>query len=474
MDFEKAFDRVEHGFLFSVLKKFGFGENFIKWIAILYKDILTKVKCNVFLSQPFKVLRSIRQGCPLSAQLYSLVAEPLGHLINKEEGIKGIKMEEEGEFKKIFQYADDTTIVVENMESVKKVMEKIQYYCDGTGAKINEEKTVYMKFGGVVELAGVFKFMEVQEIKILGVVLAKNEKVAVDNMWEGIVGGMERRLIFWRSRFLSLRGKILIVNLLMLSKMWYVLHVMPLPNWVLKRIKKSVLEFLWDKKPPRIAYCTLIGQLDEGGMGLVDVEQKMKSMRVKVVKKYLDRTNKAEWKISMGFYLNKCGNFKLGDNILWMKLKNWMLEGIPGFYQEVLSAWRLFLTEVDFNPKGREVVLNQPLFLNGKIKLQEQDIYFRKWMQVGILKIRDVLWEYKEGFLPLQVIIDAMEEEKEDFNMSGLRRQYEDVKKAIPRQWLDEISKGGRSENKMEVFFKWKDKWIDLNLGTVGMFYCFF
>lgn len=216
MDFEKAFDRVEHGFLFSVLKKFGFGENFIKWIAILYKDILTKVKCNVFLSQPFKVLRSIRQGCPLSAQLYSLVAEPLGHLINKEEGIKGIKMEEEGEFKKIFQYADDTTIVVENMESVKKVMEKIQYYCDGTGAKINEEKTVYMKFGGVVELAGVFKFMEVQEIKILGVVLAKDEKVAVDNMWEGIVGGMERRLIFWRSRFLSLRGKILIVNLLML------------------------------------------------------------------------------------------------------------------------------------------------------------------------------------------------------------------------------------------------------------------
>ncbi len=86
-----------------------------------------------------------------------------------------------------------------------------------------------------MDLAGVFKFMEVQEI--LGAVLAKNEKVAVDNMWEGIVGGMERRLIFWRSRFLSLKGKILIVNLLMLSKIWYVLHVMPLPNWVLKRIK---------------------------------------------------------------------------------------------------------------------------------------------------------------------------------------------------------------------------------------------
>ncbi len=42
-----------------------------------------------------------------------------------------------------------------------------------------------------------------------------------------------------------------------------------------------------------------------------------------------------------------------------------------------------FLTEVDFNLKGREAVLNQPLFLNGKIKLQEQDILFKKWMQLG-------------------------------------------------------------------------------------------
>ncbi len=55
MDFEKAFDRVEHGFLFAVLKEFGFGSNFIKWISVLYRDILTKVKCNVFLTQPFKV-----------------------------------------------------------------------------------------------------------------------------------------------------------------------------------------------------------------------------------------------------------------------------------------------------------------------------------------------------------------------------------------------------------------------------------
>ena len=35
MDIEKAFDSVDHIFLISVLKKFGFEENFINWIKIL-------------------------------------------------------------------------------------------------------------------------------------------------------------------------------------------------------------------------------------------------------------------------------------------------------------------------------------------------------------------------------------------------------------------------------------------------------
>ena len=34
MDIEKAFDTLDHKFLISVLKKFGFGQNFISWIEI--------------------------------------------------------------------------------------------------------------------------------------------------------------------------------------------------------------------------------------------------------------------------------------------------------------------------------------------------------------------------------------------------------------------------------------------------------
>lgn len=90
---------------------------------------------------------------------------------------------------------------------------------------------------------------------------------------------------------------------------------------------------LGEKTPPRVAYNTLIGHLDKGGMGFVDVQLKKKSMRIKVLKKYLDEKEKGEWKETMKYFLNKCGEVKLGDGVLWMKMKEWMCKGVPDFYK---------------------------------------------------------------------------------------------------------------------------------------------
>ena len=38
MDVVKAFDFLDHDFLLSVFKKFGFGKNFIHWIKVLLND----------------------------------------------------------------------------------------------------------------------------------------------------------------------------------------------------------------------------------------------------------------------------------------------------------------------------------------------------------------------------------------------------------------------------------------------------
>ena len=36
---EIAFDSVEHNFIFASLKKFGFGEDFIRWVKTFLNDV---------------------------------------------------------------------------------------------------------------------------------------------------------------------------------------------------------------------------------------------------------------------------------------------------------------------------------------------------------------------------------------------------------------------------------------------------
>ena len=53
VDFEKAFDSISWNFLFSTLRYFNFGENFIEWINIIYKDIFSCIINNGNVSKNF-------------------------------------------------------------------------------------------------------------------------------------------------------------------------------------------------------------------------------------------------------------------------------------------------------------------------------------------------------------------------------------------------------------------------------------
>ena len=83
LDFKKAFDNVSHEFLFKVLKSFGFGSTFIKFVQLLYTDIKSQVIVNGFCTKSFPIRKGVRQGCGLSPLLFVLVVEVLGKLIRK-------------------------------------------------------------------------------------------------------------------------------------------------------------------------------------------------------------------------------------------------------------------------------------------------------------------------------------------------------------------------------------------------------
>ena len=81
IDQEKAFDRVDRDFLFKVMEKMNFGPSIMKWIRTLYNGPETSIIVNGHISEYFTTTRGIRQGYPLSALLYSILAETLGEAL---------------------------------------------------------------------------------------------------------------------------------------------------------------------------------------------------------------------------------------------------------------------------------------------------------------------------------------------------------------------------------------------------------
>ena len=130
LDFEKAFDSIEWNFLFKTLEKFNFGSNFIKWINILYKNPIFRLKNNGWITRTCRMKRGIRQGCPISAILYIFVAEILSNKINNNNSIEGFMTTNfENEIKSI-QHADDMTLTLENIEFLKQAIKTINKFCE--------------------------------------------------------------------------------------------------------------------------------------------------------------------------------------------------------------------------------------------------------------------------------------------------------------------------------------------------------
>ena len=108
IDQEKAFNKIDRPSLFQTMKKLGFSIDYIKFIEILYKDNTSIITNNGFLSETVKMLRGLRQGCPLSLPLYVIQGEITTKNINNDKTIIGLQIPNYKKNLKISQYADDS------------------------------------------------------------------------------------------------------------------------------------------------------------------------------------------------------------------------------------------------------------------------------------------------------------------------------------------------------------------------------
>ena len=147
LDQEKAFDRVSRSYMLDTLTAFGFNENFLKWIKLLYNDISSSVIVNNHISDTFPIKRGVRQGCSLSMPLYVICFEPFAHKIRNLDDIKGIKLPGSSSEVKLSLYADDSTALLTSDSSIRKYFYWVKLFGQVSGAKINYEKSKGMYLG---------------------------------------------------------------------------------------------------------------------------------------------------------------------------------------------------------------------------------------------------------------------------------------------------------------------------------------
>ena len=173
IDFEKAFDSLEWDFITKALNAFNFGPNVKKWISIFYNDVQSAVMNGGFLTTYFNISRGVRQGCPLSPLLFILAVELLAVKIRQDPDYRGISLPD-GQEVKISQFADDTTIITENVESLKPHLQILDRFGNISGLKLNKKKTKAMWMGSMKDSnLKVLDFKTTKDpIKVLGVHLS--------------------------------------------------------------------------------------------------------------------------------------------------------------------------------------------------------------------------------------------------------------------------------------------------------------
>ena len=137
IDFKEAFDRISHSCLYTILREFGFSEEFCKRIQGLYANVTSTLNINVNRSQPIPIQSSVRQGCPLSMSLFVSCLNPLLNPLQKK--LTCVEIGGRGPKRTVSAYGDDVTIVVSKPEDMPIVHGTQRIYERVTGTKSNAQ-----------------------------------------------------------------------------------------------------------------------------------------------------------------------------------------------------------------------------------------------------------------------------------------------------------------------------------------------
>ena len=387
LDFRKAFDTIEWEFIQRTIALFNFGESIQRWISIFYTNTESAVLNNGFCTNYFSLSRGVRQGCPLSPYLFVLAVELLACKIRQDKEIQGIKVL--GKELKLSQFADDTTLLNSNCNSVKQAIAVLDNFGDISGLKLNPSKTKALWLGSWRHRKDKpfgFQWPE-KPIRVLGTFISYNEKENEKSNFTLKLQKLKTIFDVWNCRNLTLFGRCIITKSLGISQLVHTISSLDVPREFLGAVNSTIFKFIWKNKKDKLKRKLMILDYDQGGLRAPSIDVLAKSLKLAWISRLLtdEPTCRESWKTIPNYFFEKCGGLNF---LLRCNYDKHFLEQIdlPQFYKLILLYF-LEIKESFPNQSGQELILfnNKDILINGRT------IFYRDWFDRGIYLVRDLL-----------------------------------------------------------------------------------
>jgi hypothetical protein len=233
--------------------------------------------------------------------------------------------------------ADDTTVFVEDLNSLKLILNTIFTFQQYAGLKLNKSKTEAVWIGSQRHSdRQPLGLKWVKEVHALGITFSYDNDIMNLKNLIGKIKSFKQVLNMWSQRDLSLIGKITILKSLAFSKIIYPCGMLYTPKFVIDQLIKIAYAFIWNSKPNKIKRNTLIADYKNGGLKMLDIESFIKAQKAMWVKRLTDHQT-GSWKT---YPLKLLGKL-LGNNSFKCSLSKQDIQkaNLTDFYKQVVESW---------------------------------------------------------------------------------------------------------------------------------------
>jgi hypothetical protein len=220
IDMEKAFDRMEWSFLFSILHQLGFSPIWINWIRICITSPSFSILINGSPFGHFTPKRGLRQGDPLSPFLFILGTEALSRILMKQESLgllKGISISKNNPQITHLLFADDLIIFAKATSAEASVIKVcLENYCGWSGQAVNVSKSSILfskntTSASIHSINGIIPYKTTSSAPYylgLPLIIGKSKKEA----FQPIVDKVLKKITGWKAKTLSQAGRTVLIR----------------------------------------------------------------------------------------------------------------------------------------------------------------------------------------------------------------------------------------------------------------------